>query len=165
MSFLRPKYRIYIVSYWEKNPHIVSISYRVEKKLTAQGWTRVSKVLRTNIFTEESFMSFSGIKAFQPSDLKKWFMKTFYTFSLHSSFLWCSPLRGCSGDAGSVASVLKWPTKEVFGALPARIPLIPFLSVDILPSSPCTKLDDRTKEKKYLTKKQSQAQTVWWCWG
>ena len=83
-------------------------------------------------------------------------MNTFYILSLHSSFPWCSPPRGCSGDAGSVASVLKWPTKEVFGTLPARIPLIPFLSVDILPSSPCTKLDDRKKEKIYLTKKQNQ---------
>ena len=27
-----------IVSYREKNPHIVSISYRVEKKLIATGW-------------------------------------------------------------------------------------------------------------------------------
>ena len=35
-SSLRPSYRI--VSYREKNPHIVSISYQVEKKLIALHW-------------------------------------------------------------------------------------------------------------------------------
>ena len=30
----------YIVSYREKNPHIVSISYRIEKKLIATGWSQ-----------------------------------------------------------------------------------------------------------------------------
>ena len=38
---LRPSYRI--VSYREKNPHIVSISYRVEKKLIATGWSLVKE--------------------------------------------------------------------------------------------------------------------------
>ena len=30
-----------IVSYREKNPHIVSISYRIEKKLSATQWSGV----------------------------------------------------------------------------------------------------------------------------
>ena len=41
-SFLRPTYRIDIVSYRIKKPHIVSISYRVKKKRIAQGWSKPS---------------------------------------------------------------------------------------------------------------------------
>ena len=48
--------------------------------------------------------------------------------SSHSYFLSSLPW-GCWEDAGSGATVLKWPTKEVFGALPARLPLIPFLYI------------------------------------
>ena len=42
-SFLKPSYGI--VSYREKNPNIVSISYRVEKKLIALHWIRQMSVL------------------------------------------------------------------------------------------------------------------------
>ena len=47
-SSLRPSYRI--VSYREKNPHIVSISYRVEKKLIALHWCRWTFLIFVKIF-------------------------------------------------------------------------------------------------------------------
>ena len=50
-----------IVSYREKNPHIVSISYRIEKKLIAQGWTQEALISTgVNKTVLESYHTVSG---------------------------------------------------------------------------------------------------------